>query len=357
MVIAINTVVTQKNKIDVDADFMQELFVEIANQNPQHLFVFITDNIFNFLPKNSSQIIVKSIAQNVLASKYFYNLQLPFLFKKHNPNLLLQATGYCSLTSSIPQLLVLQNLQKKNKKYISKATHILASSQFLKNELIEKTKVDANKIDVVYGAAKGFFQPLDFEKNVNTKDGFADGREYFLLVGNKHKSIDFIVILKAFSLFKKWQKSNMKLLVAGSFDLQKNDVFEKMNTYKYKEDVVFLGSIEDVVSAKIMASAYCVLYPNSTSNFNTQLIAAMQCGVPVIANDTGNLKELGGDATIYTNTTLAEAIAEQMQCIYKDENLRSDLIKKSLLQSRKFSLEITAKQVWDSIKKITGNSV
>ena len=129
--------------------------------------------------KTLPKLLQSLLQKNALALKYFYEIKLPLLLKKHQPDILIQMNEWCSLASSIPQLLVLKELPTKNLKHIVKAKHIITTSQHIKKELIEKHKVEDNKIDVVYAAAKPIFKPLHFEQILQTKDGFADGREYF----------------------------------------------------------------------------------------------------------------------------------------------------------------------------------
>ena len=174
----------------------------------------------------------------------------------------------------------------------------------------------------------------------------------FLVVANTLSTAHFIDILKAFSLFKKWQQSNMKLLIAAGVNTTKKDVAEKKNTYKYKDDVVLLANDDEAILAKIMAAAYCVLYPQVSVDFNTPIVEALQVGVPVIATNDSNIKELAAEAAIYINANSPEALAEKMQLIYKDEILRSKLINTGLLQAKKFNWNTAIEQVWSIVEKV-----
>ena len=318
-----------------DSNFLQDFFLQIANQNQQQHFVFIVAKPFSTTQKNITTIVVKQPVSNMLALRFFYDIKLPIILKKYKPNILVQLNGFCSLSTSIPQLLLLLNTtQPISKKRITKATHIITNALATKNNIAESYQIDTNKIDVVYGAAQPLFKPLNADEILQTKDGFADGREYFLFVSDKDSSNNIINVLKAFSLFKKWQRSNMKLVVVGGLD---ENIAIKIATYKYKDDVVLLGNVAATILPKIMASAYCVLYPTLTENFAIPILEAMQSGVPIIASNLSGIKEVGGNAIFYINPNSSDEMAEQMQLIYKDEILRSKLIKDGLLQVTKFN--------------------
>lgn len=156
-------------------------------------------------------------------------------------------------------------------------------------------------------------------------------------------------LLKAFSLFKKWQKSNMKLLVAGRMAWQYEDLLEKIKTYKYREDLVLLGALEEAQLTRITASAYALVYPSFFEGFGMPIVEAMQSGVPVIASNTSSMPELGSDAALYADPNDPDAMAKQMLLLYKDEKLRNFQIEKGLDRAQDFNWDKTAQGVWENI--------
>jgi glycosyltransferase involved in cell wall biosynthesis len=371
MLIAVNTRFLAQNRLDSYASFVFEIFKRIAQEQQQHQFIFIFDRTFdaNFdFTKNITPIVISPKVKDIVSFKYWYDIKLPFGLKKYKPDLLVQPTGFCSLTTSIPQLLILQDLAFKHysnhipknhlayynhfsKKFIDKAKHIITLSNFSKQDIISTYNVEANKIDVVHSAANHIFKPLDHKEIEQVKDGYADGRAYFLFVGGFHPRKNLMNVLKAFSLFKKWQRSNMKLLVAGTVTQQYDDILIKLKTYKYRDDVVLLDHIDEARLAKITASAYCVLYPSYFEGLSVPIIEAMQSAVPIITSNNSSMPEIGGDAALYVNPNDAEELAEKMQLIYKDENLRSNLIKRGIEQATIFNWDTATARVWGAIVK------
>ena len=59
---------------------------------------------------------------------------------------------------------------------------------------------------------------MDWEEKELIKEKYADGKAYFLFSGDINQRSNLINLLKAFSFFKKRQKSNMLLLIAGNAD-------------------------------------------------------------------------------------------------------------------------------------------
>lgn len=371
MRIAVNSIFLQKNNLEGYGYFVQEIFRRLAKQFPQHEFIFIFDREYDeqfIFSSNIKPIVVAPKARHAFSFKYWYDVKLPMALRSIKPDVLIQPYGFCSLTTNIPQVLVVHDLAFKHypqfiakhhlyyyraytKKFLNKATAIATVSEFSKSDIVQQYKIDPEKINVVYSAAKNIFKPIDISLQQKTKEKYSDGREYFLFVGGIHPRKNLMNLLRAFSLFKKWQRSNMKLLVAGRMAWQYDDIVEKLKTYKYRDDVVLLNYLPEDELANITASAYAMLFPSLFEGFGVPVIEAMQSAVPVITSNTSSLPEIGGSAALYADPTDADAIAKQMLQLYKDESLRNKLIEEGKVQAAKFSWDKTAELMWEVIEK------
>ena len=81
------------------------------------------------------------------------------------------------------------------------------------------------------------------------------------------------------------------------------------------------------------------------------LVEAMSCGVPVITSNITSMPEVVGDAGILVDPFKIEEISEAMTTIVSDQNLRTELSKKSIEQAKNFSWEKTGNLLWQSILK------
>lgn len=354
MVIAVNIVYLQENPLNVIRYFVQHVFEKIARQHSTHRFVFLCNKDVKegFVSgENIEYFQIPSTSKNKLATKFWYDITLPLALKKIKPDVLIQTSGVCSITTNIPQVLILHDLKwypffRKN--FLTKASHIITISQKLKEHLNKVTEVPDKKISIALNAAMHQFIPADADTKMQTKDGDADGREYFLLLDEKLPTPIIEQVLKAFSLFKKWQKSNMKLLIVEGKD--KSEIEKKLETYKYKDDVILFKSINEGRLINLTAAAYCVLYPACYENNMAPVLNAQQTHVPAIVNDTEEMRAFFAHTVLYADYTSTEKIAQQMQLIYKDELLRSQLIEKGVEHVKQFSWQQTTGNVWKAIK-------
>jgi len=372
MRIAVNAIFLQKDHLEGYGHYAKEMLGCMVKQHPEHKFIFLFDrpydDAFLFAP-NVKAVIVSPPARHALSFAYWYNIKAPLALRKYKPDVWLQPYGFCSLTSRIPQLLVVHDLaffhypqfiawhhrwfyQLFTKSFLRKAAGIVTVSGFSKSDIIEQYQVPAQKINVVYNAARAGFQPLPWHEKQLTKEGYADGREYFLFTGGIHPRKNLMNLLKAFSLFKKWQHSNMKLLIAGRLAWKYDTVLAKLKTYKYRDDVVLLGYLPEAQLMKITASAYAVIYPSFFEGFGLPIVEAMQCEVPVITSNTSSMPEIGGDAALYADPNNPDAIAKHMLSLYKDETLRNTLIAKGKDRAARFNWDHAAEQLWQQLIKL-----
>jgi glycosyltransferase involved in cell wall biosynthesis len=370
MRIALNAIFLQKNQLEGYGHYVNEIFSRIVKQHPEHEFLFVFDRPYDqkfiFAP-NVTPVIVSPPARHPLAFKYWYDVKAPLALRGYKPNVWVQPYGFCSLTTRIPQVLLIHDLaflhypqfisgaqrmyyRVFTKNFLRKAEKIITVSEFTRTDIINHYKTAEQKICVVYGAAKDSFAPLSWFEREQVKEGYADGREYFLFTGGVHPRKNLLNLLKAFSLFKKWQQSNMKLLVAGRLAWQYEDVLDKLKTYKYRDDVVMLGYISDEQLAKITASAYALVYPSFFEGFGLPILEAMQCEVPVITSHTSSMPEIGGSAALYADPSDPETIAKHMLNLYRNESQRIALTEAGKLQAAKFSWEKSAGELWEIIE-------
>ncbi len=333
-------------------------FNTIAIKQPGYSFVFITDDGFKNSAaniKNTSIIRIDPRPKNIFFRKFRFDRKLEKIVKKKQIDLLISLGEVCSLRSEIPQLLLINNLpvhKRAARQFLQKAKRIMTISNFLKKEIVNRYKLAEEKIEVIYQSIDKRYAPVSFEEKEKTKQKYTEGKEYFLYAGEIGPDKNLINLLKAFSFFKKRQKSNMQLIVMTN-NLTSSEFQESLQTYKYREEVKLLIDLPIEEQTKILASAYAFVSPSLYEVFPENIIAAMHCEVPVIANDMEVIKEICENSVVYTNTNNYEAIADKMMLLFKDEKKRNELIAKGIKQALQYSDDKTADLLWQSIIKTT----
>jgi len=356
--------------------FTAETFKRIVVQHPEHQFYFIFDAEYDpqfvFAP-NVTPLVLGTAPRNVLSTRWWYGVKLPALLKKIEADIFVSTDGIFSLSAKLPQVLVIHNLvylhgasflrkshvymyQHHTQRYINKAAAIATITNFSKKDILNNYKVSPEKITVVGRAAAAYFKPVDWREKEAIKEKYTSGKEYFLYSGVTHPGGNLLNLLKAFSIFKKRQQSNMQLLIVGRVAWQTNEFEEKLATYKYRAEVKLFGNMKNEELAIVTAGAYASVYANKVEGIGHPVLEALQCEVPLITSNSRSMPELAGSAALYANPDIPEEIAEQMKLIYKDENLRSQLIENGREQVKNFDWQKTADAFWEVIMAGAGKA-
>lgn len=373
MIIAVNTRFLVKDKLEGIGYFTQEVFKRLAKSYPQHQFYFLFDEPYSkdfIFSENIHPLLVPPPPRHPILWKYWYDIKLPLILKKIKADVFVSLDGFCSLTTKVPQCLLLQDLgflhqpeaYKKSHyrfykhftpKFLKKAKAIATVSQFSKEDIVHQYKIDTQKISVVYNAAKEIFHPATFDEQIRTREKYTEDKAFFLYAGAIQPRKNLVNLLKAFSIFKKRQRSEMKLVLAGRPAPENEDFLQLLTTYKYREDVVLTNDVSEEEMVQLMGAAYALVHPSLFEGFGLPVLEAMKCGVPVLTSANTSMQEIGEDGALYFHPADHTDMADKLMLVYKDENLRSSLIAKGKLIAAKYSWERTADLMWECIIKAT----
>lgn len=371
MIIAVNTRFLMGDYLEGYGNFIYETFIRITKNNPEHQFLFIFDRPYekHFIGgENVKAVVTRPAARHPLLWKIWYDISVPAVLRKYKADVFVSCDGFCSLRTKVPQCLVVHDLaflhypslnikshllfyKKYMPAFLKKATFIATVSEFSKKDIMQQYKTPAAKIDIVYNGVKEIFQPLKEEVKVATKNKYTEGKEYFVYAGSIHPRKNLMKLLKAFSIFKKRQQTNMKLVLAGRLAWKYESFKENLKSYKYRNDVIMTGYTEQKELVNIIGSAYGMVYPSLFEGFGVPVLEAMQCDVPVITSVNSAMQEIAKDAALFADPENSTDIAEKMMLLYKDEKLRKELIEKGKKVASKYDWDKTAELLWQTILK------
>jgi glycosyltransferase involved in cell wall biosynthesis len=351
--------------------FLSETLQRITRSHPEHDFIFLFDRPFDehfIFGPNVKGVVSGPPARHPILWKWWFDVRVPMILKKHKADVFVSGDGFCSLNTRVPQCLVVHDLaflhfpafvkkshlfyyKRFTPKFLAKAKLIATVSAFSKNDIIEQYGTDPARVDIVYSAARKIFSPVDEDEKLVIKQKYTSGAEFFLYTGAVHPRKNLTQLLKAFSVFKKRQQSAFKLVIAGRLAWKYRSFVDNLKSYKYRNDVIMTGYLEEKELAKLTGSAYAMVYPSLWEGFGVPVLEAMIAGVPVITSVNSAMQEIAKDAALYADPHNHADIADKMMRVYKDEELRKEMIRKGGRIASEYSWERTAELFWNSIEK------
>lgn len=376
MNIAVNTRLLLKDKLEGIGRFTVEHFSRICKDHPEHQFYFLFDRPYAdefIFADNVTPIVAGPPARHPVLFYIWFNWVVPGLLKKFNADLFISPDGYLPLRGNTPTLAVFHDINFHHfpkdfrwdirwyynyffPRFAHKANRIVTVSEFSKSDIMKAYNTEGKKIDVVYNAAHADFSPTTEQIQTHTRKQITNGKPYFLFVGALNPRKNITRLLQSFDIFKNNTNSPTQLVIVGEKMFGTNQMERTYQQMTHKSEVHFIGRKSPQELRLIYNTARALVFVPYFEGFGIPLVEAMKCETPVISANTSSLPEVAGQAAIYADPYNCHDIAQAMQQMDADEQLRLRLIEKGKTQAAQYNWNIAAQQLWQIIEKMLPKS-
>lgn len=234
------------------------------------------------------------------------------------------------------------------------ADKVIAISSQTKDDLMQLYGVPADKIAVCYQSCNpAFSQQVSAAEKQQMRKKYNLPEQYFLSVGSVLERKNLLTVCKALHALK--GRQDIPLVVIGG---TKGSYAEKVKAYiasaGLQQQVFFLNDTAAAQDADYKSSASfpaiyqmatAMLYPSVYEGFGLPVLEALYSRLPVITSTLSCMPETGGDAALYVAPQDITSIAEAMQRVATDADLREDMITKGLAHAARFTPSACAASV------------
>jgi len=99
--------------------------------------------------------------------------------------------------------------------------------------------------------------------------------------------------------------------------------------------------------------AEAFVWPSFYEGFGFPVLEAMSQGCPVITSANSSLPEVSGPAALYVDPYNANELAEAINQLLTDQQLRTELIKRGYEQSQKYNWQTSAQKVLEVFNSLS----
>ena len=181
---------------------------------------------------------------------------------------------------------------------IRRADHVIAASEYTKNDLMRWIGYPEDQISVIYsGIDHARFRPLPAEEaRAKLAKRLGQEQPFFVYVSRlEHPAKNHVRLIEAFERFKLENDSRQQLVFAGA-DWHGADVIRaRAAESPVKDDIRFAGFVEADIVPMLYSACDLMIFPSLFEGFGFPIIEAMACGAPVICSNTSSMKELAGE--------------------------------------------------------------
>lgn len=369
--IALNTRFLLPGQLEGFGWYTHEIARRMAVQHPEDEFFFLFDRPFDaqfVYGKNVTPVVLPPRARFAPQFYFWFEWAVPKALKAIGADVFFSPDAMCSLSTKTPSVMTCHDLVPLHypaqiplihrhyllhflPKHLRRADRVLTVSDYVRQDIFQTCGIPLEKITTVHnGCREGFYPLQDFEKQ-QIRNEYANGQAFFFYVGAIHPRKNIPHLIRAFDLFINKTAAPVKLLLAGRFAWETGEVktaFEQANS---RANIRFLGHLENEKLPKLMASALALTYVSISEGFGLPVLEAMNTDTPVLTANTTSLPEVAGDAALLVDPFSEIAIAEGLEKLWRDENLRQKLIEKGRVQRQKFSWDVAAQRIYQILKE------
>lgn len=286
---------------------------------------------------------------------------LPRAAKKYKIDLLHCTSNTAPIFCDVPLILTLHDIifleprDKNNKslyqnlgyyyrrlvvpRILPKCRFIITVSNFEYGNIQSKLGIGDDRLRMIYNGYNEWFKP----SSTITKKPSADAP--FLFLGNTDPKKNTERTLIAYGKYLERSEIKRPLMLADLDDAYLTDILQRNDLLAIRPYIKRMGYVSNNKLVEIYSSSFAFLYTSLRESFGIPLLEAMACGTPVITSNTSSMPEIGGEEALLINPEDADAIADAMIILEKDDTLWMSQSKYGIERSKLFSWNKTAENL------------
>ncbi len=214
---------------------------------------------------------------------------------------------------------------------IRRARYVTCISHATKEDILQLTNYNANRIFVIPIAVGSVFKYEDRNYNYN--------RPTLLQIGSApNKNVERIIEAVA--------GLNVQLIILGKHE----EKYEKM-LIKYNIDYKYISNLNSEEMKNLYQVVDILVFPSLFEGFGMPIIEAQAMGTPVLTSNLSSMPEVAGDGALLVNPYSVNDIKDGIVKLIEDSAYRNKLIENGFRNCQKFNSKEIANQYYELYKK------
>lgn len=236
---------------------------------------------------------------------------------------------------------------------IHRAAHLIALSEATQSHLLERFRLDPERVSVSLAASARAFTPgTDSRKMREVRERYGLSERFVLYVGRLQPRKNVARLIEAFGyLCERVPTLPHHLIIAGDEGWLASGIYEAAQESPCPDRIRFVGYVAEEDLPALMSMADVLALVSLWEGFGIPVAEAMACGTAVVTSNCSSLPEVAGDAAVLVDPYDVHAISEALERVITDDSYRNSLERKGLAQAAKFTWDEVARRVLDAARK------
>lgn len=227
-----------------------------------------------------------------------------------------------------------RNLQRT----LSRAHRVIADSELVRNELIERFDVAPEKVRAIHLGVASSFRPIVEKTGAAWMERFGlNWHGYTLCLATFEPRKNLGGLIDAFERLPARLQAAFPLVVAGAAGWGSNTAAERLARLVENGRAVNLGYVPEDSLPALLSGAALFVFPSLYEGFGLPVLEAMACGTAVVTSRDSSMAEFAGNATALVDPEDADELAGEMERLLEDEGARTSLGKKAQTRAAKLT--------------------
>ena len=232
---------------------------------------------------------------------------------------------------------------------VAAAARVAVVSETTKRDVLERLGVAETSIAVVpNGVEERFFTAVPLSPAERALLGVPD--EYLLTVGTIEPRKNHVTLFEAMRLLT--GRVDLPLVVAGRRGWAFEPILEAGQDLMRTGRVRFVQYVPDALLPSLYAGAAAVVYPSWYEGFGLPVLEGLAAGVPTVTSDAPALVEVGGTATISSESGSADGLAAAIERSLTREERSEERRRKRQSQARRYSWNAAGERLAKLIREV-----
>lgn len=225
------------------------------------------------------------------------------------------------------------------------ARTVVAASQYVKRDIAEKYKIDAEKIQVIAWspAAADLYEFAETEANSLLEKYDCPPRPFMLYPAMTWEHKNHLRLIEAIYSLRERENLKINLVCTGHKNAFYPQIEKRLRELNLEKQIRFTGIVEYKELSVFYRSAQFVIIPTLFEAMSAPLFEAWQYGAPVACSSVTSLPEQAADAALLFDPFSVEEIIGAIKKMASGENLRAQLRELGFQRLMNFNRERTAK--------------
>jgi alpha-1,3-rhamnosyl/mannosyltransferase len=183
---------------------------------------------------------------------------------------------------------------EKNLDSLYRCVHILADTEFTRQETIRTLNIPSERITTVHLGIRADMTPLEPKSTSTRLRNLGLPDRYLLFVGTLEPRKNLLMLLQAYRMLPEKLRRQCPLVLVGSWGWCSNDIADFYHSQAKDHGVIHLGYVADELLPLLYNGARALVYPSHYEGFGFPPLEMMACGGAVLASTAGALMETVG---------------------------------------------------------------